>query len=69
VRNPIAGGVVLRTNLWHFPAWEIRVDAVQKRRILQFVGEYLEQMSIVRLWLTLLYIGVNVPAEHYRTLG
>src|SRR6266699_6253868 len=26
-------------------------------------------MSIARLWLTLLYIGVNVPAEHHRTLG
>src|SRR5881409_2929184 len=42
--EPISGGVVLRANLRHFPAWEIGVDAVKERRILQLDRKHLEEM-------------------------
>src|SRR5262249_11283544 len=64
----VASGVILRTDFGHFPAWQIGMDTVQKCRILQLDGKYLEQMPIVRCWLTLCHISVDIPTEHYRTL-
>ena len=68
-QEAVAGGVVFRPDLRHFPARKIGVDAVEESGVLQFLWQGLKKVSVSSFGLSGFEIRVDVSTKHDGALG
>lgn len=65
-QEPVAHGVVLRSDLGDLPAWQVGVNAVQEGWVLQLDGQPLEQVLVPGFWLPQFQVRVDIPPKDDR---